>query len=177
MLSLHAPKGSKCPCGKRATSTLMSKDGRRELLPCCTKCGFICLEYKRLVEADAASQAVPGGAHPELRAWALKDGGLSSRTILAALVPELKEFALGCQGSFGLGDTPSDPEDFGRCYRLLKLIPDGAARMGEVAVAHPNWAGMVAVWSELTALYELEVPNHRGEAPKLYARMKQVRGV
>jgi hypothetical protein len=72
---------------------------------------------------------------------------------------------------------PSDPSDFGRCYRLLKLIPEWRARLSEVADKYPTWSGLVAHWDELTALYEDELvngPMERGTrmAPKTYDRMK-----
>lgn len=172
MLSLHAPKGSKCPCGKRATSTLMSKDGKRELLPCCTKCGLVFMWFKSALDADDATADAP--ISPELQKWFATDAGTSSMTIASVLVPDLRQAALARLN--GRPDIPHDPDDFGRCYRLLKLVPGGAERMGEVVKEHPAWVGMAAAWPELTALYELEVPNHRGAAPKLYARMKQIRG-
>ena len=40
--------------------------------------------------------------------------------------------------------------------------------------AYPEWAPLVAVWDELTALYEEELPS--GRCPKLYDRMQQLRG-
>lgn len=173
MLSLSAPKGSKCPCGKRATSTLMSLDGKRALVPCCAKCGLIYMEFRKVVDADEATSGAE--ISPELQKWFATDAGTSSMTIASVLVPPLRQAARARLD--GWSDPPRDPDDFGRCYRLLKLIPDGAARMPEVAAQHSHWKGMVAIWGELTALYEEEVPNHLGAAPKLYARMKEVRGV
>ena len=67
-------------------------------------------------------------------------------------------------------DVPYDPADFGRCYRLLKRHPEFRSRMGEVADKYPKWQGLVDAWSELTALYEEELPS--GKAPKLYARIQ-----
>ena len=51
-------------------------------------------------------------------------------------------------------DTPSDPDDFGRCYRLLAKFPEWRQRMPEVAAQYPKWGPMVAAWDELTELYE-----------------------
>jgi hypothetical protein len=67
-------------------------------------------------------------------------------------------------------DVPHDPADFGRCYRLLKLMPSWTARLSEVATAHPRWSGLVENWGELTDLYEQELPG--GNAPKLYERIR-----
>lgn len=68
---------------------------------------------------------------------------------------------------------PCDPADFGRCSRLLDLMPGWRERLGEVAERFPRWAGLVAAWPELEALYAEEYP--RGVAPKLYARMQELR--
>lgn len=168
MLSLSAPKGSKCPCGKRAKSTLMSLDGKRPLVPVCVKCGLIFMWLGPILEADEASRFLP--ITPELQVWFSKDAGTSSMTIAAVLVPALKQ---ACEVRLdGRTSVPWDPDDFGRCHRLLKLIPNGALRMLDVAAAHPDWKPMVLAWEELTALYEEEAPS--GLAPKLYARMKEL---
>jgi hypothetical protein len=80
------------------------------------------------------------------------------------------------EGPFG-HDVPCDPDDFGRCYRLLRLFPTWRARLGEVSAKYPRWKPMVDAWDELTALYEEEIPKHYGPAHKLYARMLQLRGI
>jgi hypothetical protein len=163
MMQLSANKGERCQCGKRANATLMSSDGKRPLLPCCTKCGLICLEYTQRREADAGS----GALAPELRRWLSTDSGVSSKTIASVLVPALR-FCVDESGAC----IPWDPDDFGRCYRLLKLIPDGAERMGEVAAKYPEWKALVANWPELTRLYEEERPS--GRLPRLYKRMQEL---
>ena len=68
--------------------------------------------------------------------------------------------------------TPLDPSDFGRCYRLLKVMPSWRARLSEVAKKYPEWRGLVDAWDELTALYERELPT--GTAPVLYRRMSEL---
>lgn len=138
---------------------------KEELLPCCTKCGLVCLEYVKRRETDAESD----GLTPELRRWLSIDSGISSKTIASVLVPELRS----CVAEWGAG-VPRDPADFGRCYRLLKLIPGGTERMGEVAARYPEWAPLVSNWSELTRMYEEELPT--GSAPKMYRRMKELEG-
>jgi hypothetical protein len=71
-------------------------------------------------------------------------------------------------------DIPYDPADFGRCYRLLQVMPAWRARLTEVVAVYPDWAPLVAVWDELTALFELESPA--GTCPRLWARMRELRG-
>lgn len=71
-------------------------------------------------------------------------------------------------------DVPYDPDDFGRCYRLLKVMPAWRGRLSEVADAYPKWRPLVEAWDELTALYEEELPS--GWLPKTYNRMLVLRG-
>ena len=67
---------------------------------------------------------------------------------------------------------PRDPDDFGRCYRLLALAPEWRARIVEMAQHGPEWRALGLAWDELTALYEEELPS--GICPKLYARMHEL---
>lgn len=54
-------------------------------------------------------------------------------------------------------DHPSDPDDLGRCLRLLDLIPEWKVRLPEMATRGPGWAGLVAHWSEIDAMMREEV--------------------
>lgn len=73
---------------------------------------------------------------------------------------------------------PSDPSDFGRCYRLLKLIPEWRPRLSEVAARYRQWTALIEHWDELTAMYEDELENGPKNkfgsrmAPRTYDRMK-----
>ena len=51
-------------------------------------------------------------------------------------------------------DTPSDSDDFGRCYRLLKLIPEWRENLTLVAYRYPSWAPLIREWDRLTVMYE-----------------------
>lgn len=97
--------------------------------------------------------------------WLLSgDSGISSKTICAVMT--------GSKMEDPGPDIPYDPSDFGRCYRLLALFPEWRERLGEVAEKFPMWGPMVKAWDELTTLYEEEVLNEDGKAPRLYARMQ-----
>lgn len=93
------------------------------------------------------------------------DTGTSSRTIVHAI------HGRGLVGFSG-PSTPRDPDDFGRCYRLLMAIPALRAKLPVVAEKYPEWAPLVREWNRMTALYEKELPS--GKAPELYALMKEL---
>ena len=97
------------------------------------------------------------------------DTGMSSRAIC---------FVLGKSGKapdYGWGaNTPHDPSDFGRCFRLLAAFPEWRERLPDVAAWFPNWTPFVTAWPELEALWNEESQREDGNAPKLYARMQEL---
>jgi hypothetical protein len=104
---------------------------------------------EKVAALTAELAAERGCVSKELSDWVKGDSGVSSMAIASALVPQLRALVLRS----GPG-VPADTGDFGRCHRLLQLIPDGASRMPEVAAAYPGWKPYVAVWDELTWLFE-----------------------
>lgn len=70
---------------------------------------------------------------------------------------------------------PWDPGDFGRCYRLLTAPWAGPwrARIGEMA-QYRGWSKLVERWSDLEAIYCEEFKRADGNAPRLYALMKDL---
>jgi hypothetical protein len=103
--------------------------------------------------------------------------GLSAASMACALVPELQDYADGLCGGFGLGSYPCDPADFGRCRRIVALVPNGLERVREVAAAFPQsrgWARLAPAWAELESLWTEEVTRPDGRMPKLYARMQEL---
>ena len=76
------------------------------------------------------------------------------------------------------GDTaiPLDPSDFGRCYRLLKIVPAWRARLGELGACSAGWRPLVEAWAEMERLYEAELADGTGSAPELYALMRRLQG-
>lgn len=79
--------------------------------------------------------------------WLLSgDTGTSSKTICAVMTDSIR--------ARGIGSPPSDNDDFGRCYRLLKAFPAWRLQLHKVANAFPEWGPLVDAWSELEALWE-----------------------
>lgn len=103
-----------------------------------------------------------------LQAWlASDDTGASSLFMARTLGPLIGERVRNQSAEVRY---PHDPEDFGRCLRLLKAAPALREHLGAMAPTHNAWWQLVENWAELEALYNEELPS--GNAPKLYARMK-----
>ena len=91
------------------------------------------------------------------------DTGASSKTIWGVMMCAPVQWP----------SCPADPSDFGRCFRLLELIPEWRPMLPNVALTYPMWAGMVDAWEELEALWREECGQKT--APKLYKRMLEIR--
>jgi hypothetical protein len=90
------------------------------------------------------------------------DTGLSSKAIAY--------FMMGMRGVYF--NYPHDPSDFGRCYRLMVLIPEFRKRLWEMKGLNRQWTALINHWEELEALWIEESNQER--APKLYARMREL---
>lgn len=92
------------------------------------------------------------------------DTGLSSRAIfyhMVGLIPRGEH-----------ADYPSDPDDFGRCYRLLRLFPAWRRRIHEMRTHGREWARLVSMWAEMEELYERDLPT--GKSADLYELMSKL---
>jgi hypothetical protein len=99
-------------------------------------------------------------------AWVMgRDTGTSSKTIWAVMQGAPTRDA----------STPWDADDFGRCYRLLKEIPEWRPRLPEVAARYPAWTGLVREWDRLSAMFELVVAGggwNKAASSALYEAMQ-----
>jgi hypothetical protein len=101
------------------------------------------------------------------RAWAWfqgSDTGTSSMTIWSVMT------GLAVRHT----DVPHDPDDFGRCYRLLQRFPEWSTRLDEVAAKFPAWGPLVRAWPELTRRYERALARNLKRAPKMYRRIREL---
>ena len=90
------------------------------------------------------------------------DRGMSSETIWAVMMGTRPERP----------STPWDPDDFGRCHRLLMAIPEWRERLPEVAAVYPEWTALVEHWDEMVFLYLRDLPTGRCE--ELYSLMQKL---
>jgi hypothetical protein len=104
-----------------------------------------------------------------------RDTGTSSETIWAVM--------LGVTPTYP--DVPYDPDDFGRCYRLLEAVPEWRDRLHLVADAYPKsaWPKLVDAWSELETMWRAVgyAKKHdrtwdTAAAKRMYDRMRELRG-
>lgn len=89
------------------------------------------------------------------------DTGTSSKTIWAVMMGVItKPTHCGCTKY----DVPHDADDFGRCHRLLVLIPEWRKRIAEVGTLLPAWLPIVREWDKLENMYREQLtsePNKR----------------
>jgi hypothetical protein len=91
------------------------------------------------------------------------DTGISSETMAA--------IALGATKG---NDAPYDPSDFGRCYRLVKKVPEIREHFPRIAKKVKVFAGILREWDDLVRIYERDLPS--GRSDELYRRIKELRG-
>lgn len=101
--------------------------------------------------------------------------GISSE----AIVSHLTGVKVGRYDTLG-GDHPYDPDDFRRCERLLRSVPLARLAFPLMKSRSPIWSALVDAWDELVELGESEAPGvfdgrAYGSAPKMYARMLELR--
>lgn len=84
--------------------------------------------------------------------WWAENGehGMSSKTMFNHLTQSMQVRRL--KNDYPC--TPSDPDDFKRCYKLLQAVPQWKARLNELKTLSPVWEKLVDNWDKLTEMYE-----------------------
>lgn len=101
--------------------------------------------------------------------WVIGDDtGLSSKQLWAVM--------MGVEPSRSY--CPCDPDDLGRCLRLLDAVPEWKPRIREMAGQSADWDALTARWDELEASFLAEIgslrPGWGARAPRTYALMKRI---
>jgi hypothetical protein len=68
------------------------------------------------------------------------------------------------------GDHPLDPDDFSRCYKLLKTIPEWRPRITEMKACSQAWSNLADHWDELEKMYEAKDKKMYDFMQKLYQK-------
>lgn len=89
-----------------------------------------------------------GKTEKENADWWAKHGeqGISSKTMF--------KYLDGRDLLTGRECTPSDPDDFRRCYLLLKAVPQWKAKLHLLKPLSPAWSNLVDNWDKLTEMLE-----------------------
>lgn len=92
-----------------------------------------------------------GKTEKENADWWLVNGqhGISSKTMF--------KYLDGRDITKGWESTPSDPDDFSRCYKLLQAVPQWKTQLHKLKSVSPVWAKLVDNWDKLTEMYEQNV--------------------
>lgn len=93
--------------------------------------------------------------------------GTSSKTIFMILSGINPRFG----GNFRC-DHPHDPDDFRRCYLLLKTIPEWKLRLFELKEISLVWSNLVDNWDKLTEMLEEQMKTHKANG--MYEFMKSL---
>ncbi|MBX3579981.1 MAG: hypothetical protein KF723_22485 [Rhizobiaceae bacterium] len=73
-------------------------------------------------------------------------------------------------------DHPHDPDDLGRCLRLLDLIPEWKPRLNLMCGLSKYWDALVQRWPEIEASYQAKIskPVGAGNWGKTYSLMRSI---
>lgn len=84
--------------------------------------------------------------------WWMANGetGLSSKTMWNCFMDKA-DFPI---------NHPSDPDDFSRCYKLLKAVPEWKDELYKLKPLSPAWSNLVDNWDELTDMFERNVSEN-----------------
>jgi len=104
----------------------------------------------------------------KMQFW-LKEGerGASSETMFTVLAGENS----WCRPQHRF-DHPHDPDDFRRCYLLLKTIPEWKADLYKLKDLSEVWTNLVENWDKLTIMIEEQMKTHKRNG--MYEFMKSL---
>jgi hypothetical protein len=118
--------------------------------------------------------------YTDYRDWLLRgESGVSSMAILYAITGIGPDAGGLNKFHYSISDVPHDPDDFRRCYLLLKAFPELREQLPKVADKFPAWRKLVANWDDIEELLTSEIGDiatGKGNAPKTYALMQELRG-
>ena len=79
------------------------------------------------------------------------DTGASSEAILDHML------GMAAPGGDLASRYPRDVADWGRCYRLLELLPEWRERIGEMSRHGPYWTALVSRWRDIESAYRRDM--------------------
>ncbi len=113
---------------------------------------LVCEEYDR--------EPLKNGPGIGLAAWIGSDDTGASSLFMASV---LSNGQLHARNAY-----PHDPDDLGRCIRLLVAVPVFADRLHLMSSQGPQWAAVVANWEQWTRMYN----DENDDGSELYDAMQ-----
>ena len=105
--------------------------------------------------------------------WWVENGeqGISSKTIFSVIHGDdsYNGFTLLAPSNYC---HPLDPDDFRRCYLLLKAVPEWLTQMDKMKSISKQWNGLVENWDKLTMMLEAQMKT--GKPDGMYEFMKSL---
>ena len=77
--------------------------------------------------------------------WREGERGMSSESIYQHI---------GLRNTGGITNHPCDPDDFRRCYMLLKAIPEWKTKLYVMGSVSQQWKNLITNWDKLTEMLE-----------------------
>ena len=134
LICLHNP----CDCKKKECNNNMKNKLKEKIGEILYECFFNKKIDKDMIR-NGYGEAIPKllslideekGVNKRATQWIVGgDTGCSSKTIWAVMMGVIQKYSM----------TPSDNDDYGRCIRLLQLIPEWIDRLDEVTAQYPDW--------------------------------------
>lgn len=156
------------PLTMNANGMRLMKAASEMPCPMCTSSKVFMGRSRAAIAEEAKRVNVFGSIEDRALQWISGgDRGLSSETLWRAMMGREQERV----------SYPHDPDDFGRCARLLRLIPEWRPRISEMSALHPVWAALAQRWDEITAAMDQEVGidwSKGRKAAKTYDLMKSI---
>lgn len=113
---------------------------------------LICAEFEREPVASLPAVGFP--------AWLGSDDTGASSLFMASV---LSHRQIHAEKAY-----PRDPDDLGRCIRLLGAVPEFADRLHLMSSQGPQWAAVVANWEQWTRMYN----DENDDGSELYDAMQ-----
>lgn len=113
---------------------------------------LICAEFEREPVASLPAVGFP--------AWLGSDDTGASSLFMASV---LSHRQIHSEKAY-----PRDPDDLGRCIRLLGAVPEFADRLHLMSSQGPQWAAVVANWEQWTRMYN----DENDDGSELYDAMQ-----
>lgn len=151
-------------CGKRITPRSRGLLAMHPALATCVACAAVGnaeLEVEKLKRGHVPDE------HKKYHEWADgPDSGMSSMALVRATtgahVGRWRDYQ----------QHPLDPDDFGRCYRVLQLFPELRTDLAKVAALSQEWSRLIAAWDDLELLFTVVEPHW--PKPRMYDRMQEL---